>query len=515
MKAASWLWFSLAAAQTAGDLGSVEGRIVNSVTGEPVVRAGVILAPASGGPDEFSTTTDLEGRFAFPTVPAGGYRIKAVRIGFMEAAAAPLRVEARQSVRDLAIKLSPLAVIAGKVLDENGDPLPGATVQLARYAYIQGRRRLSPARSVSTDDRGEYRLFHIWPGKYYLAAYGADPPHLTRGDMTQGYAVTYYPGARQASETAPIEIGAGQELRNIDFRLTLERLHSVVVRTTPAASRRTGSFVNFRPIDWEEHRNYGSRMTSRQDGSWEFERLQAGRYRVTARLSDEAKGALVASQVVEVPAAGEVLLTLRPAATVKGSVEIPQAAAPLQYPLGVVLDSDSAEWGQHNAEVLSDSTFAVVGVPPGRYRVRLLAPPNIYLKSVRQGAEDRPDFVVEVSGESVMLELAVGADTGSLAGTVAVPVGSTRTWALALLPVSPGGALKPLETRARPDGAFLFFNVPPGDYRLIALEDMEVGESQDPEFARKHERQGVRVTVRPSSREQIQEKLIPVSAERL
>ena len=53
------------------------------------------------------------------------------------------------------------------MLDEDGEPMPGVIVRVMRYQYLQGDRRLTPAGTAQTDDKGQYRVWGLMPGDYY------------------------------------------------------------------------------------------------------------------------------------------------------------------------------------------------------------------------------------------------------------------------------------------------------------------------------------------------------------
>jgi hypothetical protein len=59
-------------------------------------------------------------------------------------------------------------------------------------------------------------------------------------------------------------------------------------------------------------------------------------------------------------------------------------------------------------------------------------------------------------------------------------------------------------------GRFTIKSVDPGEYKVFAWEDVETGAYMDPEFVKPVEGQGESVTIRESSRESLQLKLIPV-----
>src|SRR5205814_10438543 len=102
---------------------------------------------------------------------------------------------------DVVLRMSPQGVITGRVLDEDGDPVPNVGVQLLRYSFTQGKRQLQGWDQVSTNDLGEYRLYGLSPGKFYLSA-AANEGMNDQYDSGHAYAPTYYPGASDPSSAA-------------------------------------------------------------------------------------------------------------------------------------------------------------------------------------------------------------------------------------------------------------------------------------------------------------------------
>ena len=63
------------------------------------------------------------------------------------------------------------SVISGRVLDEFGEPVADAMVNAMRSAWTAGRRKLQPTgRSAQTNDLGQYRIYGLPPGDYYVSA---------------------------------------------------------------------------------------------------------------------------------------------------------------------------------------------------------------------------------------------------------------------------------------------------------------------------------------------------------
>src|SRR6266702_2625432 len=104
-----------------------------------------------------------------------------------------------QHVKDVLFRLVPAAVITGRVVDEDNEPLLGATVQALRYGYVRGQRQLVPAGEEQTNDLGEYRIHSMAPGRYYVSAvYGrgnfASVTTAASSTETEGYEAVFYPG---------------------------------------------------------------------------------------------------------------------------------------------------------------------------------------------------------------------------------------------------------------------------------------------------------------------------------
>jgi hypothetical protein len=161
--------------------GVIRGRVVRADTGEPLRRAQVRVDEWStgdrGGPA--ATMTDAEGRYELTQLPAGRYQLKATRGGYVEVAygqrrpferGRPLELSEGAVLQNIDFALPPGGVVTGRVVDETGEAVAGASVSLARRRYIDGEKRLVAESGSSTDDRGEFRIFGVPPGDYVMSA---------------------------------------------------------------------------------------------------------------------------------------------------------------------------------------------------------------------------------------------------------------------------------------------------------------------------------------------------------
>jgi hypothetical protein len=223
------------------DLASIAGQVADAATGEPLRKVNVVLRssdlnPNGGVPRSYGGSSDSGGKFVINGVEPGRYRLTMSHAGYANGeygSTSPGRpgtivsLGRAQKLTDLTVRMTPHGVVTGRIVDRDGDPLTGVTVQLMRYMYVNGRRQLSYANGSSTNDLGEYRIFGIAPGRYYVSATYRenqfDPLRSNASD--EDYATTYYPGTADVSTAAEINATAGGQAR-IDLTLTKTRARS-------------------------------------------------------------------------------------------------------------------------------------------------------------------------------------------------------------------------------------------------------------------------------------------------
>ena len=198
----------------------IAGVVKNSIDDTPVARARVsAVSDALPGPRVALTGPD--GKYALADLPAGSYTVSVARSGFApqthatgrSIAPAPIVVAAgQQVVTDFA--LVPSAVIAGRILDEDGTPFAGAVVDALVTRSENGTDTLLSVSTSQTDDRGEFRLFGLVPGPYYLSA--SDPAFrsVSTPKGVQNYSPTYYPGVAFPDQARTVVVtGTGEPPR--------------------------------------------------------------------------------------------------------------------------------------------------------------------------------------------------------------------------------------------------------------------------------------------------------------
>ena len=92
--------------------------------------------------------------------------------------------------------------IAGTISDEEGEPVAGVSVQAMSKVFNQGKSALQARGSAKTDDRGNYRLYDLPPGRYYVQAGGKNIMDMAMS-MASGGAPAPRPVPRLAATRSP------------------------------------------------------------------------------------------------------------------------------------------------------------------------------------------------------------------------------------------------------------------------------------------------------------------------
>jgi hypothetical protein len=209
----------------------LSGRVLEVSTGLPVAGAHVMAIPFQPSPSMQSpptSTTDRNGRYHFDTLQSGHYRITVHKAGFALLDRSQPEIDVKEGVRlaDVDVLLQKGAVIAGRVVDENGEPVVSASVTLLQHPRgrpdappLRGRGLFPVGTGAQTNDLGEFRLFSLAPGEYFVAAVADNPFGGSPVQRDTAAQPTYFPGAADRGAAQPIVVAAGQTISDVVIRL--------------------------------------------------------------------------------------------------------------------------------------------------------------------------------------------------------------------------------------------------------------------------------------------------------
>ncbi len=507
------------------DKASIEGRVVNAVSGDAVRRVNLTLLKIHGASQPLSGQTDGEGRFAFPNLEAGAYRLSGERPGFQKQVygarlnpntGSLLVVAAGQALRDITFKLAPDAVIAGRVLDQDGEPMPNLLVTVRRSSYSGSKRQWTQGGAMQTNDRGEFRIAGLRPGRYVVLASNMDIGIGLAGVSKEApsdkpdvsYGSTYFGNTLELSRATPVDLSMGDDRRNINIQMIKTTTVRVKGKVVPPPEGNTLIVMLTRRESGGGEPPGNLSVAQSSDGSFEIRSVTPGSYVLTAR---NAADPLKSSGGMTVQVADRHLegleLRLTPGAEVKGRVIAEKGKE--QAGIAVSLDPANYQGGDApTATAAETGAFVLKGVQPGLYRVRVTnIPEGLYLASATLGGQEVNENGTEFGAAGPELEIVLSRG-GELEG-VATLGGKPGSGALvALIPESRRDSRYASMT-ADEQGKFGFKGVAPGKYRVMAWEDIEAGAFRDPEFVKPFESRAVAVTVEANGQAKLNLTVIP------
>ena len=537
-----WLLFFSALLLRAQSGATLEGK-VTSPDGSPVRKATVLLRAArlvGAAPDRDSyvAETGASGTFQFDDVAPGLYECLASRTGFE--AGPPDRkfkpvyvtVASGQHVDSLVLHLTPLGVVSGRVLDPDGQPLPDAEVSALQFSYDATGKKLVARRQATSDDRGEFRLFALYPGAYYLRAsplaegamsryssFGPDgvnrrrfvfgpPRNQVRGPAPPAVAVTYFPGSLDSAQARVVELAPGGEVSDSDIHVQRRALFSVTGRA--ASPGDAGPLMVTSRSDPEAGFPTGRLET---DGTFEVRGLPPGSYVVQTllpnRRPDGSRGLLRASFDLAGQDLEGVPLELFPFVRISGVARAAGKTPVVLAGTQITLQQDGGRLTI--GELKPDGTFMLDNVMADVYHLGFGG--DAYITSIKSGDAELPGGLLDLRRQpGAKLLLTVSADTGVVQGTVTGGDGAPLPGAVVSLvpdqsPANWQARYQAADSDAQ--GRFEFTKVVPGRYRAFAWKDVPADAPRDAGFRAPFEKAAVTITVGSQSRQALELKAIP------
>lgn len=538
----------------------VSGRVVNQA-GEPVRRAVVKLL----GNAIYSQTANAEGVFVLDQVQPGAYSLVASGSGYAVqkygaegplvqhcpnyesvagrtgnpvsmqyvrrctagAPGATLSLAAGQELKDLRIKLTPNATISGRVLNQDGEPVRGWSVELVKVKPIGGEQ--TGVLQSSTNVDGEFALANAVPGRYYLYASKGVVPNMMAGLIQdrQKKALpeidlpTYYPGGAAIGRTAPIEVKPGDELSGLIIHLRRGRVYAIRGRVVAAPNSGVGDqSLTLASKDWPSGLVMDRFTMVYVDGSFEFRDLTPGAYVITGGLASSKLGVAPLYMRAEVNVTSSdiegLTLTAVPTLELRGTMRLEDGKRAGGWPtigwrevggnlsFGATPDEKGA-FALRNRISLSKYVVSLSSVPDG-----------IYVKSIRYGGQDVLRAPLDLTGGAagsldIVLSSKVATITGAVKNAKDEPVAGVVVSVWPGTPLLLGGVVRTASTDQK--GAFEITDLGPGEYFAAAWEEVDSDFLEVHEFLARF--RDVSTAVRLEEGGQAHAELTPITKERV
>ena len=518
--------------QTTTPRASISGTVVDvgTVYFDPLLDARVELTRPSGSP--MVSRTDANGRFVFSDLPAGRYRVSVTRDGYQRKSAA-IELGTGQQRNDVVLALDLAPTLFGHVRDPYNIPIANVLVEAIKVVYgPRSDRSVVSVESALTDDLGEYHLYWLDPGEYYISAVppepkegDAGPPACPSISAPSNYAPTYFPGFRDPGDATPIRLCVGSNLSAFDFKLqpsSVVRLWGNISILSTGESVGTaitaipaGGAASIQKIDVRSIAP-GPNVPGREVGEFKFNGILPGTYVVSAEYLFGQQRLSVHRKVTLKTQECKLILKLAPGTSVSGSVSFDSGPAQDLRSARVWLDSVDSDLPTPSVIAVNRiGQFEVTRVEPGDYALRIVnLPGDVYLKSARSGELDiqtKPLHVEYASPEPIRVVL--GADGGRMEGMV-VDSGN-HPFADADVVLVPDAARRnaPNQYRAtesEADGRFTLRGIPPGDYKLFAWQNIEPNAYLNEVYMTGYEALGSPVRIAPNAVGSVSVRVIPM-----
>ncbi len=517
------------------------------------------------------TVTSSDGTFRFENLKPGSYTLTATLGGYAPAEygqrgpnghGMPITLKSGQKVENASLDMTPGGTITGRIIDSNGDPVSRGLVQALKLTYQENGKSLVAIQAVPTNDRGEYRMFWLPAGRYYIRALppddraGALPiivpsPNgsisgtvvspinsvtirdlngpqvsgtipgvkinvrtLPSGETVEEATVpVYYPSTPNLSLAPRIEIHPGEIISGVDITVSMAPVYRIRGVTQDAGGRMVpvgtvALAVRNGPVTPQS-------VTILQPSAsalFEIAGVVSGSY----YLSTAGGAAPVDVAGADV---NNVVIAAVPSATISGRILIdgntPSTVQNISSLTRVSFRLIPDTPGMVNGGLLTrtsspDGTFSL-DVMAGDYRVAVVGPSGFVPKSILFNGKDVLSEGLHAGSGGGTLSITLTANSGRVEGNV---VAGRQRASNATVVLVPGIAFRrqtnlyqSVQTNA--DGHFTIDNISPGTYKLFAWDDAEDRSWFDPEYLRDFEARGTEIVIREGAKENLDIPLIP------
>jgi hypothetical protein len=487
-----------------------------------------------------SVVTDREGKFVIPDLEAGSYRLTVSGSGYVRqeygqrvfpGQGTLLTLTAGQVMKDIVMKLTLTGNVSGRLRDMSGEPAVGVPVQLLKASYSpQGQKIFQSAGSTRTNDRGEYRLYWVTPGRYFLAA-GSTPgpsgggpfavggPAVSPNDPNDNYLFSYFPGVTDIAAANSIDVTSGNEAA-ADFLVARQQSYQIRGRVVDATTNQPPASISV-TLSYSSITGGGGTFTMNAPytpatGAFEIRDVVPGAY--TLQVGSQGNVARVPLNVMNNIDGLAVVLSgtfsVAGRITIDGQLDstgVERARPQLRAASGVAQSPGTTA-------IAADGTFRFDNVAAGEYRVGIApAPgsPDYYIKDARFDRDEAlnlPLFLSD-STQGASLQIVISANVGQIEGVVSDEKLKPMPGVQAVLIPDKYRDRTELYKATTTDqtGHFTMRAIAPGDYKLFAWEALESFAYFDPDLIKQVEAQGKVVHVPESSKLQVDVRVIPAA----
>jgi hypothetical protein len=544
--AALTLSIGLSPIQTPGGTGSVSGIVIQAGTERPIDGVQIIFTPVASAPGPPAQSpkgsfTDQFGRFEVEDLAPGRYRLQWTRPGYFTppvgtagpdqsmiqslkrqlgteslyiasppaATSTTVDLGPQEKLNGFVFTLIPGGVIGGRVLDPMGNPLVSASLTALTVSYEDGVRVLRPGTSTTSDDRGNFRLFGLRPGEYYVRADYRIPSNTSREQI-----LAYFPGVAGLTDAVPIIVNESGESPGANFSIPNNGTAKVFIRVLGPQDmpRDKAQFCllpsganSIEDANSISIRNFASDTANPAQGEFALHGIPPGEYQLCAFIYDNVKNRIYNGRVrlnVGSQDLRNVLIEMHPEGNLKGRLLLEDGTA-TRIPLTLRLRDPQAVVGRTPSPSIEpgpDGSFVIEQAPEARFSLTQNSP-DTCIVDIHQGGKSVYDEGFIGGADAQPIEVILSKQCG----TVQVQILDDRKQSVpnafvSLVPAVEHRSNVLLYRRSIFDVAGSKYPpismIPPGEYKMFAWDNIPPNAELNAAYLAKFEDRGVPVTVR-------------------
>jgi hypothetical protein len=516
-----------AAAEPGGDdaVYSLKGVVVNSTTGEPI-RNALVQVYLNG---QRSALTGPDGKFKFDGLPYGEAAVMVRKPGFFSEeeirsfSGGQHIVFTGPDSEPLVVKLVPEGVIYGRISGDDGEGIEGLPIQLLVSKIREGRKTVDPVHEATTDEEGAFRIAELQPGTYFMHVGPSRGPvsFLQRGAQlgAEGYPGIFYPIAADVETAAPIPLEAGKQME-INMSMQMQPFYRVSGNVSGSG---TGQRVTLEFFDAAGEPAPVNPRFEGATGNFEVRWMPAGSYTLHAMAVVGQTRALSTTVAVNVngDTAGvhanlleqnTIPIRVRAVYTKTDSWRPPEGQENNLVYVGLTSKSNLLARIQIPSQLAGEggqTSLELQNVSPGTYEVLINPNGPMYVQSAASGTLNllENDLTVPPGGSVPPIEIVLRDDVANLTGKV---LSDGQPVAATIVALPRQGAIFPRVQPTQADGTFEFGLLPPGDYKILAVDRADELEYRNPEVMQKYLSKVQEITLSPDQTARMDLELVMV-----
>jgi hypothetical protein len=504
----SLLLFTLAPQTTQTFKASIEGVVQEARTGRPIggVKVHLFEAARFVPSSTAAAVTDALGRVTLNITAPGTYRLLPEKSGLVYSRpfgvkrpqpGILVRVSEAGQVMKVNLRMGTESSISGQILDSTtGQPLPSVMVYAGHPGFDNfGNPRIhsaprppeinrfgfySSAPTATSNDRGEFRIYGLQPGSYYLSASAvfASPAR-------------YHPGINEVAKATLIVVEEGREARVAPMRMESPS-SAVQVRLRFPDPAVAGLGLNIQVLGTETFIGMGRSRSPFPSPLEMTLTLPRGPADLIISSTSSENDLFYARETFEVGSEDMTReVALARGLRITGSMKLEDLS-------GKSLDASGILCRLNSVSPVATAQSAPYGclraqVAAARYGLEMSGmPPDVFVASAKSGDRDILRDGLTVEGDT-HLDIALQTPGAEIRGKVTNGKGEQLSDSTVVLvpdaPYRDAGVLYRMDISTH-DGTFELRGIAPGNYLLFAWSDLQGAAYRNAEFLKNVETKG-------------------------